>query len=300
MYDSGEADGCLYYVMPYIKGESLRDKINRESQLTIDDAVTIAKAVAGALHYAHSAGSFTGHQAGKHSAPRRRSMVADFGIALAVSEAAGERLTETGLSLGTPSYMSPEQAMGDRQLTATADVYAIGSVLYELLAGDPPFTGSNMQSVIARIVGERPTRIGLIRDTVPPHIEAALERALAKVPADRFPSAAAFAEALADSGGDTAEVRTDASTLSVAVLPFDNMSADPEAEYFADGMTEEIINALSKVDALKVASRTSAFAFKGKSVNIRRIGDELNVGTVLEGSVRKAGNKIGLRHSSST
>ena len=293
LYDSGDADGCLYYVMPYIKGESLRDKINRESQLAIDDAVTIVKAVAGALHYAHSAGLI--HRDIKPEnilLHEGEAMVADFGIALAVSQAAGERLTETGLSLGTPSYMSPEQATGDRQLTATVDVYALGSVLYELLAGDPPFTGTNVQSVIARIVGERATRIGLIRDTVPPHIEAALERALAKVPADRFATAAAFAEALSDAGGDTAGVRTDASARSIAVLPFDNMSADPEAEYFADGMTEEIINALTKIDDLQVASRTSAFAFKGKSVNIRRIGSELNVGTVLEGSVRKAGNKI--------
>ncbi len=294
LYDSGEANGFLYYVMPYIKGESLRDKLNRERQLGIEDALAIARAVASALGFAHRQGVI--HRDIKPEnilLHEGEAMVADFGIALAVTEAAGERLTETGLSLGTPSYMSPEQATGDRQLSAAADIYALGSVLYELLAGDPPFTGSNVQTIIARILTEKPTRIRSIRDTVPFHVEAALERALAKVPTDRFASAAAFAEALTEDGATTAE-RAGTPHRSIAVLPFDNMSADPEAEYFADGMTEEIINALTKVPALQVASRTSSFVFKDKSQNIREIGRELNVGNVLEGSVRKAGNRIRL------
>ncbi len=191
LFDSGEADGFLYYVMPFIDGETLRDKLNRETQLGIEEAVGITTAIADALDSAHQEGVI--HRDIKPEnilLHEGEAMVADFGIALAVTEAAGERLTETGLSLGTPSYMSPEQATGDRQLSAAADIYALGSVLYELLAGDPPFTGSNVQTIIARILTEKPTRIRSIRDTVPFHVETALERALAKVPTDRFASEA--------------------------------------------------------------------------------------------------------------
>ncbi len=197
LYDSGEAEGVLYYVMPFVEGESLREKLSRENQLSIEEAVAITRAVADALDYAHRRNVI--HRDIKpenillqEGAP----LVADFGIALAVSRVAGERLTETGLSLGTPSYMSPEQATGDRELDARSDVYALGSVLYEMLAGDPPFMGSNIQAVIAKVIGERPVRLSTVRDTVPANIEAAVNKALAKVPADRFASAKAFAEAL--------------------------------------------------------------------------------------------------------
>ena len=197
LYDSGEAEGVLYYVMPFVEGESLREKLSRENQLSIEEAVAITRAVADALDYAHRRNVI--HRDIKpenillqEGAP----LVSDFGIALAVSRVAGERLTETGLSLGTPSYMSPEQATGDRELDARSDVYALGSVLYEMLAGDPPFIGSNIQAVIAKVIGEKPVRLSTVRDTVPANIEAAVNKALAKVPADRFASAKAFAEAL--------------------------------------------------------------------------------------------------------
>jgi eukaryotic-like serine/threonine-protein kinase len=196
LYDSGEADGFLYYVMPYIEGESLRDKLNRENQISIDEALNITTKVARALDHAHQQGII--HRDIKpenillHDG---EPLVADFGIALAVTEAGGTRLTETGLSLGTPSYMSPEQATGDRALDARTDIYSLASVLYEMLAGDPPFSGSNVRAVIAKVVGEKPTSIRTIRDTVPPHIETAIAKALAKVPADRFASAGEFATA---------------------------------------------------------------------------------------------------------
>ncbi len=196
LHDSGEADSFLYYVMPYVEGESLRDRLNREKQLSVEQALHITTTVGKALDHAHRRGVI--HRDIKpenillHDG---EPFVADFGIALAVTEAGGTRLTETGLSLGTPSYMSPEQATGDRGVDARTDIYSLASVLYELLAGDPPFTGSNVQAIIAKVIGEKPTRIRIIRDTVPPQVEAALEKALAKVPADRFESAAQFATA---------------------------------------------------------------------------------------------------------
>ncbi|MCH7716169.1 MAG: serine/threonine-protein kinase [Gemmatimonadetes bacterium] len=197
LYDSGEAGGDLYYVMPFIDGESLREKLNRENQLSIDEAVAITRAVAEALDYAHRRDVI--HRDIKPEnimLLEGTPLVADFGIALAISNVAGDRITATGLSLGTPSYMSPEQATGDRQLTAQSDTYALGSVLYEMLAGDPPFTGSNITAVIAKVIGEKPIKLSTIRDTVPANIEAAVAKALAKVPADRFESTKAFAEAL--------------------------------------------------------------------------------------------------------
>jgi hypothetical protein len=196
LFDSGGSAAILYYVMPYIEGETLRDKLDRETQLGIDEAVRITAAIARALDYAHQRGVI--HRDIKpenillHDG---EPVVADFGIALALTEAGGKRLTETGLSLGTPSYMSPEQATGDRTLDARTDIYSLGCLLYEMLAGDPPFVGSNVRAVIAKVLSENPMSIRAIRDTVPAHLETALERALAKVPADRFESAGAFAAA---------------------------------------------------------------------------------------------------------
>ena len=198
LFDSGEADGFLYYVMPYVEGETLRAKLVRERQLRIEDAIGITKDVASALDYAHRQGVV--HRDIKPEnivLHEGRAMVLDFGIALAISAAAGERLTETGLSLGTPSYMSPEQAMGDRNVDARSDVYSLACLVYEMLAGDPPYTGANVQAVIAQVITEKPQKIRIRRDTVPLHIEAALERALSKVPADRYETAGEFAEVVA-------------------------------------------------------------------------------------------------------
>jgi len=198
LIDSGEADALLYYVMPFVEGESLRDRLTREKQLPIGDAVRIATEVASALDYAHRHGVI--HRDIKpenvllHDG---QALVADFGIALAVSAAGGSRMTETGMSLGTPHYMSPEQAMGEREITAKADVYALGVVLYEMLAGEPPFTGATAQAIVARVVTEQPRPLLPQRHTIPAHVEAAVLQALEKLPPDRFASAAQFAEALA-------------------------------------------------------------------------------------------------------
>jgi Tol biopolymer transport system component/tRNA A-37 threonylcarbamoyl transferase component Bud32 len=197
LFDSGEADGHLFYVMPYVEGETLRARLDREQQLPVDEALRIAYAVASALDYAHSAGVV--HRDLKpenillqHGEP----MISDFGIALAVSNAGGARITQTGLSLGTPQYMSPEQATGDRGVDSRSDIYSLGAVLYEMLAGEPPHHGKTAQAIIARVLTEKVSSVRLVRDTVPPHVDEALMRALAKLPADRFGTAGEFAAAL--------------------------------------------------------------------------------------------------------
>jgi serine/threonine-protein kinase len=197
LLDSGEAGGMLYYAMPVVTGESLRARLDRERQLPIADAVRIAREVAGALDYAHRHGVI--HRDIKpenillHDG---QALVADFGIALAVQTAGGARMTQTGLSLGTPQYMSPEQAMGERTIDARSDIYALGAMTYEMLAGDPPFTGSSVQAIVAKIISEKPTALHTLRDTVPPAVEHAVLTALAKLPADRYATAAEFAAAL--------------------------------------------------------------------------------------------------------
>jgi len=197
LIDSGEVDGTAYYVMPFVEGESLRDRLSREKQLPVPDAVRIATEVASALDYAHRHGVI--HRDIKpenillHDG---QALVADFGIALAVSTAGGSRMTETGMSLGTPYYMSPEQAMGQREIGPPCDVYALGAVTYEMLSGDPPFTGSTAQAIVAKVMTDKPASIRRARERVPEQVEDAVLTALEKLPADRFPSAAAFAEAL--------------------------------------------------------------------------------------------------------
>jgi len=249
LFDSGEAGGFLYYVMPYIQGETIREKLNRETQFGVEEAVRITVAVAEALDYAHRQGVI--HRDIKpenillHDG---RPMVMDFGIALAVSAAAGGRMTETGLSLGTPHYMSPEQATADKQITARSDVYSLASVLYEMLAGEPPHMGNSAQQIIMKIIAERAQPVTRLRSSVPPNVAAALARALEKLPADRFDTAQAFAEALGDSGFTSAAlvpggatVRTGlprarivpsalAATLGVVVTSAAFLLLRPEAE----------------------------------------------------------------------
>jgi serine/threonine-protein kinase len=201
LFDSGEADGFLFYVMPYVEGESLRSRLTREKQFPVPEAIRIATEVASALDYAHRHGVV--HRDIKpenillHDG---QALVADFGIALAASKASGTRMTETGMSLGTPHYMSPEQAMGERDITPRSDVYALGAVLYEMLTGEPPFTGNTAQAIVARVLTESPRRLLPQRHTIPSHIEAAVLTALEKLPADRFATAAEFAAALRDTG----------------------------------------------------------------------------------------------------
>jgi serine/threonine protein kinase/tetratricopeptide (TPR) repeat protein len=302
LYDSGQASELLYYVMPYVEGESLRQRLEREKQLPLEDAIHLGRAVLAALDYAH-----------RHQVVHRdikpenvmlhegEAMVTDFGIAKAVTAAAADTLTQTGATVGTPAYMSPEQASGAIELDGRSDVYSLACVLYEMLSGRTPFVGPTAQSIIAQCFTTAPSSLRTAGNGVPEWADQAILKALAKEPGSRFATAAAFSLALKAPGAATTPPgattatpapQTGAVAKSIAVLPFVNMSADPENEYFTDGIAEEIINALTKVQALRVASRTSSFAFKGKNQDIRKVGEQLNVGTVLEGSVRKAGTKL--------
>ena len=231
LIDSGDASGLLWYAMPFVEGESLRDRLQREKQLPIPDAVRIATEVAGALDYAHRHGVIHRDIKPENILLHDGSaLVADFGIALAASTA-GTRMTETGMSLGTPHYMSPEQAMGEREITARSDVYALGCVTYEMLIGDPPFTGSTAQAIVAKVVTERPRSLIAQRHTIPAHIEAAVLTSLEKLPADRFATAAEFAAALADRSYSTtgaaayAPVRTVRSALPWALFGMATIAA---------------------------------------------------------------------------
>jgi len=285
LHDSGEADGFLFYVMPYVAGESLRQKLQREKQLAVEDALRITRDVASALGHAHAR-----HVIHRDVKPENillhegEAMVADFGIALAVSVAADERITETGLAVGTPAYMSPEQAAGERALDARSDTYSLACVLYEMLAGEPPYTGATARALLTkRMVDPVPT-VRRLRAAVPLGVEQALATALAKDPADRFASALAFAEAL------SAPPRP--RQPCVAVLPFLNLSADPDNEYFADGITEDVIAHLSKIRALKVISRSSVMPFKQRAQSSKEIGARLDATTLLDGSVRRVGDRV--------
>jgi len=288
LHDSGDADGFLYYVMPYIEGESLREKLNREKQLPIDEALRITTQVADALRSAHLQGVVHRDIKPENILLREgHAMVADFGIALAVSFAGGERLTETGLSLGTPAYMSPEQVAGDREIDARTDIYSLACVLYEMLAGDPPFVASTPRAVLAKHMTDPVPPITTVRSSVPSPVRAALTKALGKAPADRFESAITFSEALFATAVEAADEKK-----SIVVLPFENLSPDPDNAFFADGLTEELIADLSKVRALTVISRTSAMMYKDAKKSAPTIAEELNVRYVLEGSVRRAGHNL--------
>jgi serine/threonine protein kinase/Flp pilus assembly protein TadD len=296
LYDSGEAGDLLYYVMPFIEGESLRQHLERTPQLTLEDAVRIARAVASALDYAHRQKIV--HRDIKPEnvmLHEGEAMVTDFGIAKAVTAAVAGSLTQTGTAIGTPTYMSPEQASGEAELDARSDIYSLGTMLYEMLGGTAPFVGPTVQSIITKIFTEPVPPLREQREDVPEWLNSAVIKALEKSPARRYATAAQFAQALTWPGGTSTppELKTgSAPAKSIAVLPFVNMSNDAENEYFSDGIAEEIINALTKVQALRVASRTSAFAFKGKNEDIGEIGRKLRVATVLEGSVRKAGSRL--------
>jgi len=289
LHDSGEAGNLLYYTMPYVEGETLRSRLTRERQLSIEDAVGVTCDVAEALAYAHSRGVV--HRDIKPENilfSAGRAVVADFGIARALTVASIE-LTGTGVVIGTPAYMSPEQAGGVATLDGRSDLYSLGCVLYEMLAGRPPFEGPTVQAVIARLSIDPPPPIRTARPSVSAALEGAVLKALAKVPADRFATTSQFADAVR-ARDDAVVIFADAE--SIAVLPFANLSGDPEFEYLSDGIAEDIINALAQLAGLRVAARTSSFAFRGRAVDLAEVGAKLKVAMVLEGSVRKAGNRL--------
>ena len=298
LHDSGAAAGALYFVMPYIDGESLRSRLLRDGRLPLGEALDIVRQVADALAYAHGEGVVHRDVKPENILLSRHghALLADFGIARGAASVAGTApaMTEVGMALGTATYMSPEQALGTQDVDGRTDVYALGCVLYEMLAGRAPFVGPTTLSVITQHLAAPVPSLTTSTPSVPPGIASAVMRALEKEPTARFDTAADFASALIITGDSPATKGGVASVarLSIAVLPIVNIGGDAENEYFSDGMTEELTNALSKVEGLRVVSRTSTFTFKGKSAPVGEIARQLGVEFVLEGSVRRAGNRI--------
>ncbi len=297
LIDSGEAGGLLYYVQPHVPGGSLRERLTAERQLPLKDALRIAQEVGAGLDFAHRKGFV--HRDVK---PENilfadgHAVLADFGVARACCDAeedtpeVRELVTEVGLAVGTPEYMSPEQASGDMDLGTASDLYSLACVVYEMLAGAPPFAGANPRVIMAKHVTERVRSVRGVRPEVPVAVERALARALEKDPEQRFASTAEFVTALREP--DSAALLQSVVTRSIAVLPFVNASPDAENEYLSDGITDELIDALAKIAGLRVSSRTSVFALKGKPLDVRAVGALLGTSVVLEGTVRKAGDRL--------
>jgi serine/threonine protein kinase/tetratricopeptide (TPR) repeat protein len=347
LLQSGEINGILYYTMPFIEGESLRQRLDREKPLPIQDGLRILRQVASAISYAHRNGVV--HRDIKPDnvlLSDEFALVADFGVARALSASAApgdQRLTSSGVALGTPTYMAPEQALADPEIDHRADIYAFGVLAYEVFTGAPPFRGKSAQATLAAHVVQAPEPIDSKRSGIPQGVSAMVMKCLEKKPLDRpqsasdlipvFDAAATFTPSgqvpalvtppppapappttarkniliwaiaimaliavIAVAWGALAKIRgSDASAgtfNSVAVLPLVNVSSNQADEYFSDGMTDELANALGKLPGLRVASRTSAYAFKGKNANVKEIGRALNVKTVLEGTVRRDGSKL--------
>lgn len=331
LHDSGEADGFLFFVMPYVEGETLRDRLTRERHLPVDEAVRITREVADGLESAHRKGIV--HRdikpenilfLGGHA------VIADFGVATAVRTAGGTKLTQTGFSVGTPHYMSPEQALSEGDIDERSDIYALGCVLYEMLVGEPPYGGPNQQAILARKLSEPVPHLANVRETVSPQLESAVRRALARAPADRFGSALEFATALTapaeaapprprlrapvvvllvallvgtvvaivwlgrsrDAGGVIAD--NGRRPTAIAVLPFDNLGPADD-EYFAAGITDEIATRLGAVSGLSVVPRGVAQRYTRTAATMREIGQALGVDVLLSGSVRWGATTNGSR-----
>jgi eukaryotic-like serine/threonine-protein kinase len=297
LHDSGEIDGLLYFVMPVMEGQTLRALLRERRPLPVDEATRLAGEIADALDYAH-----------RHDVVHRdikpenillhegHALVADFGIGKAMAAASAETsggatqrsLTQVGVVVGTPAYMSPEQASGDA-VDGRSDLFSLGCVLYEMLTGDVPYTGATAAAVIAKRFFYTPPEPSTLNANVSPALNGVVAQLLARAPDDRPSSGARVIEALRSGPVVVAPPRTDA---SVAVIPFTNMSADPDNEFFSDGITDDIMIALAPVRGLRVAARTSSFAFKGRPTPLATIGQTLGVRTVLRGSVRRAANRV--------
>jgi eukaryotic-like serine/threonine-protein kinase len=292
LIDSGEANGMLYYVQPFVPGGSLRERLDVEKRLPLKEALRIAQEVGAGLDYAHR-NQFVHRDVKPENVlfADGHALLADFGVARVCSASDTDGVTDAGIAVGTPEYMSPEQASGEPNLGNASDIYSLACVVYEMLTGEPPVRGAGPRATIAKQVTEVPRPARALQPDVPAHVERALVRALAKDPADRFPTVAEFVAALQRRQSETAGLIS-AIGRSIAVLPFVNASPDRENEYLSDGITEELITALAKVDGLRVASRTSVFALKGKPQDVRAIGALLGAAWVLEGTVRRAGDRL--------
>jgi serine/threonine-protein kinase len=324
--DSGEVETAgaplFYYTMPFVDGESLRARLEREGPLPAEDALRLAREVADALDHAHRHGIV--HRDVKPEnilLSDGHALLADFGIAKAVADA-GERLTATGLSLGTPAYMSPEQATADPRVDARTDIYSLGCVLHEMLAGEPPFTGPSAQAVIAKRFASAPLPVRTVRPQLPESVDLALSKALALAPADRFATASEFAAALGPATApapvpravrrlpiaiagvaavlvaaivlvrwDRKEVAS-AALSTLAVLPFASMGGDTTDAWFAEGMADELTTALAKVPGVRVAARSSAARYRDSNEPATEIGQALGVGAVLDGTVRRSADRL--------
>jgi len=319
LFDSGEAGGSLYYVMPYVAGQSLRQRLAREGQLPLDEALRITRDVCDALSYAH--GQDIVHRDIKPEnilLDASHALVADFGLARAIAAAGGEKLSESGMTVGTPAYMSPEQAGADSRIDGRSDVYSLGCVLYEMLAGTPPFTGPSAQALLARHALDPVPPLRTVRRSLPEHVEQAVMKALEKVPADRFATAGQFLAALARQGKPSRPRRARVIAVAalsalllvagwwrirvagagaapihrLAVLPLENLSGDTAQEYVVEGMHDALVTELAKIGALNTISRTSVLGYRHTTKTVPEIARELHVDAVVEGSVVLAGDSV--------
>jgi serine/threonine-protein kinase len=334
--DSGGTGAQLWFTMPYVEGESLRSRLDRERQLPIDEAVRLATEVADALECAHRQGIVHrdikpenillsgARETGSLSRGQEHALVTDFGIARSSSEVTTDRLTETGMIVGTPSYMSPEQASGERNLDRRTDIYSLGCVLYEMLAGEPPFTGPTAQSIAAKRVTEPVPAISRIRDTVPIPVERALMRAMAKVPADRFASPAEFAQALRQGLAQPAasppraraayrwvgvaaallllllaayllrrrQLSPSSGPIPLAVLPFKTFGTAADSSVLEIGIPDAIITRLAGVRQMRLRPTSAVLRYAGKDADVRAVGRELGVGYLVTGTVQAAADRL--------